>query len=82
MQLGDRFKNLFRKRAEKEKAIYKKNTEYVNWLYIIVKEGMVRDIEKVEKMSIWKVCEILDYLALENDKQNEFLEKQKIKHKR
>lgn len=28
---------------------------------------MVKDIGTAEKMSIWKICEILDYLALERD---------------
>lgn len=59
--------------------LFKKTKEFNNWIYILVKEGMIKDIESAERMSIWKICDILDYLALENDKQNEYIQKQKNK---
>ena len=43
---------------------------------------MVKDVEKAEKMSIWRLCEIMDYLALENDMIEQEYNKQKRKIKK
>lgn len=43
---------------------------------------MVKDVEGAERMSIWRLAEILDFLAAEKDMLDEQMSKQKNKIKK
>lgn len=48
----------------------------------MAESGLAGDIEKVEKMSIWKLCDILNHQAHVVDEQKEIINQNKIKRRK
>ena len=81
----DKFPNLFKRpRKEQTEDLDKKKVAKVfnNWLYTIAEDGIAGDLEKVGKLSIWEVCDILNYKAQKTDKERQAADKHKIRSKK
>lgn len=73
-QISNKFPKLF------EGGGTSKN-KYNVWIFTVAESNLAGDIEKVQKISIWKLCEILNYLVIKRDAEREQYKKQNKKKK-
>lgn len=77
--INNKFPTLFTKKKKERKT--NESAVFNSWIYIIADSQIAGTVQEIERLSIWKLLELLEFLVDKNNKEREKFEKIKEKNK-
>ena len=76
-----KYPTLFKQTKSNKENKNKDNERYNNWIYSLAEAKIAGTIKEIEKLSIWELCDVLQYQVKQIDKERDKLEAEKRKNK-